>query len=82
MAFLLTLAGAACFYLGFRHQRWRNGSLPRKMTLPLSVLLLILALAGWTQATRPDTGTFIFLTLLMLLWSVFPFLGLRARGRK
>lgn len=82
LAFALTLAGAALFYLGFRRQRWRKSPLSRRVAMPTSMLLLALALAGWIQATRPDTGTFIFLVLLMLLWAAFPFVGLYARGRQ
>jgi len=75
LAFMLTFAGAACFYLGCRHQRWRRNTLPFVVAAPVSAVLLLLGLAAWIQATRPDTGIFIFLTLLMLLWSCFPFLA-------
>jgi len=82
LAFMLTLAGAACFYLGCRHQRWRRNPLPLKAAAPASALLLLLGLAAWIHATRLDTGIFIFLTLLMLLWSCFPFVGIYKRGRQ
>jgi len=82
LAFMLTLAGAACLYLGSRNQRWRRNALPRKVAAPASALLLLLALASWIHAFRLDTGIFVFLTLLMLLWSCFPFLGIRKKGRQ
>jgi len=82
LAFVLTLAGAAGLYLGSRHQRWRRTPLAPKFFVPASALLLILALGAWIRVTQPLTGTFIFLTLLMLLWTVFPFIGVYARGRQ
>ena len=82
LAFMLTLAGAASLYLGSRHQQWRSTPLSHKFSIPLSALLLLLALGVWIRATQPLTGTFIFLTLLMLLWSVFPFIAVCTRGRQ
>ncbi|PLC49974.1 hypothetical protein CR159_10050 [Pollutimonas subterranea] len=82
LAFVLTLAGAASLYLGSRHQQWREAPLSHKVSIPVSALLLLLALGGWIHATQPLTGTFIFLTLLMLLWSILPFIAVYTRGRQ
>lgn len=83
LAFLLTLAGASCLYLATRHQAWRAARLPPRAAVPVGVVLLILGLGGWMRAAQPVTGIFVFLTLLMLLWSLFPFVGvINMRGRQ
>jgi len=81
VAFLLTLSGASCVYLGSRHQQWLRAPLSYKMALPLGSLLLLAGLACWSFATQPLTGVFIFLVQLMLLWATFPFIGIFTRGR-
>lgn len=83
LAFLLTLAGASCLYLACRHQNWLRVPLPRPAAVPVGAILLALGLVGWTHAMQTVTGVFVFLTLLMLLWSLFPFLGIiNSRGRQ
>ena len=82
VAFVLTLAGASSVYLGSRHQRWLRAPLSYKLAFPLGALLLLAGLACWTFAAQPLTGTFIFLVQLMLLWVLFPFIGIFTRSRQ
>lgn len=82
LAFLLTSTGAACFYLGSPNQTWRRKPLDSGLIVPAAAVLLVLGMGMWGLAMRPVTGFFVFLTLLMLLWVIFPFIGALRRSRQ
>jgi len=82
IAFLFTFAGASLLYLGSSHQKWRKTPIASLVSVPAGALLLVCGLGGWMYTVQALTGFFIFLTLLMLLWSIFPFIGCCLRGSR
>lgn len=81
LAFLLTSAGAFCFYQGSRiRSRCRQG--PDGGTISLAAaVLLALGLGCWTLAIEPLMGSVAFATLLTAYWAPLPFIAMLRRRR-
>ncbi len=72
---LALLAGSVCIYLASTHQRWLNKALP---TGPACISGGVLLLLGWLalgQSMQTVAASFVFVTALMLLWVVLPYVG-------
>jgi len=81
LAFLLTSAGAFCFYLGSRiRSRSRQGSDGGTASLAAGVLLA-LGLGCWTLAIQPLMGLLAFAALLAAYWAPLPFMEIIRRRR-
>lgn len=78
---LLTLLGALLLYLCSPNQRWLALPLPARPWRMLAWASLLAAAALWIVHAGIRSGIFVALTLLMLVWGLFPFLSLlRRRG--
>ncbi len=78
------IAGAALLYLASPQQAWRAaGPWPARARGWPGGLCLLISLLALLQLLGALAATFTWLTLLMLVWSLMPFLGAwRARNRK
>nr|WP_295382000.1 hypothetical protein [Pseudoxanthomonas sp.] len=78
------IAGAVLLYLASPQQSWRaTGPWPARARGWPGGLCLVISLAALLQLLGALAATFTWFTLLMLVWSVMPFLGAwRARNRK
>ncbi|HIV70379.1 MAG TPA: hypothetical protein H9903_05595 [Candidatus Aquabacterium excrementipullorum] len=73
-AFVVSLLGAVAIYLAAPHQAWLAKAWPVRMRWA-GIGLLLIALALWLETLRPLAAVFTFSTLLMLLFTVLPYLG-------
>lgn len=69
------LLGCACIYLASPHQRWRAAPWPARTARGAGAVLLVLGWLGLAQHMDRSTATFTHLTLLMLAFTVLPYLG-------
>ncbi|MDD3483063.1 hypothetical protein [Azovibrio restrictus] len=76
---LLSLAGSTAIYLASPNQRWRQHPLPRRSARLLGILLLTLGCFSLTRVLQPLTTSFVFITWLMLVFTLLPYIGALAR---
>ncbi|MCE1169919.1 MAG: hypothetical protein LWW84_01100 [Azovibrio sp.] len=76
---LLSLAGGTAIYLASPNQRWRRRPLPRTPARLGGTLLLALGCFSLTRVLQPLTTSFVFITWLMLVFTLLPYIG--ALGR-
>ncbi len=74
-AFVAITTGAACLYLGAPNQRWLSRPLSAWPSRVAGAALLLLSVFLWSRAVQLSTAIFVTLTLIMLLFIVFPCLG-------
>jgi len=70
-----TLAGALAIYLASPNQRWLDRALPAR---PARLAGAVLLAAGWLalrQAMQSLTACFVWLTWLMLVFTLLPYFG-------
>lgn len=84
LAAMLGTAGAWLLYLASPQQQWRvQGRLPAKHSLWPGGACLLLSLALLMYQMGSGAAFFTWLSLVMLVWSLAPFLGAwRAQRRK
>lgn len=71
-AFLFTLAGAACLYLGAPRQLWLARPWPPAPSRIGGAALLLLGWLSWRTILHPATATFAALAAVMALFIAFP----------
>jgi hypothetical protein len=76
LALLLTLAGCSLLYLSHRHQGWLRQPLPAVSARVAGVAVLLLALVCAGFSFSPLTAFFVWVVMLMLIFSLLPFLSL------
>jgi len=76
LSFFLTLGGALLFYLASPNQGWLKRRLAPRTAIPAAVFLEAAALGLWGNLLSPVAGFFAWLSVLMLLLGLFPFLSL------
>lgn len=69
------LLGCICIYLASPHQRWLGAPWPALAGRGAGAVLLVLGWLGLAQHMHRTTATFTHLTLLMLAFTVLPYLG-------
>lgn len=69
------LLGCVCIYLASPHQRWLEAPWPARAARCAGAVLLVLGGLGLAQDMHRVTAAFTYLTLLMLVFSVLPYLG-------
>jgi hypothetical protein len=83
IALIVIALGCSCIYLASPNQRWLVAPWPLRPARGIGALLLAL---GWwclAQEMRSLTAIFVFVTALMLVFSVLPYLGaLLGGGRR
>jgi nicotinamide riboside transporter PnuC len=67
--------GCICLYLAAENQRWLVVPWPRPLAWPAAVCCLVLGWLGIVQEAQVITATFIFVTELMLVFSILPYIG-------
>jgi hypothetical protein len=84
IAGVLGAAGALLLYVASPQQQWRaRGPWPAKLRIWPGALCLLLSLALLMRNMGSGAAFFSWLTLVMLVWSLAPFLGAwRAQMRK
>lgn len=83
IAYLAALSGCASIYLASPNQRWLVRSLPVVPARTGGVLLLVLGWLSLLQKMQSVTAAFVFITFLMLVFSVLPYIGaLVGNGRE
>jgi FtsH-binding integral membrane protein len=75
LALWLAFVGCACFYLSSSHQRWRSAPLPARPARTVAALLALASLFAFTRAMNTVPAVFAFVTSVMLLIVVFPYVG-------
>lgn len=83
LAIAAGFAAAMLPYLASPRQQWRaGGPLPTSLGLGLGAACALVSLLAALQLMAPMEAVFAWGVLLMLVWSIAPFLGLwRARRR-
>lgn len=74
--------GCACIYLASPHQRWRDRAWPAGPARGLGGLLLAISLFALGQGMQAVTAAFVFVTFLMLLFALLPYLGALVSPRR
>lgn len=83
VAVLTGIASALLFYLASPQQQLRaGGAWPRRRPWLPATLLALLSLVAMWQVLAPLETVFAWSILLMLVWSVLPFLGAWRAGRR
>lgn len=72
---LLALAGCVAVYLASPNQHWLPAAWPARPARFAGALLLAAALAALLQAFQPAVAGFVMATWLMLLFTLFPYVG-------
>lgn len=67
--------GCVCIYLASAHQRWLAVPWPARPARAVGGVLLVLGWLGLAQDMQRTTAAFVYLTLLMLVFTVLPYLG-------
>lgn len=80
MATILLLAGALTLYATTKHQALLASAAPRRVGR-IGGLLVASALVGFLNIAGPATAVFIWITGLMLVWSLVPILAKWLRWR-
>lgn len=75
IALVLAFAGCASFYLASPHQRWRAAPLPAKPARAVALGLAVASLVAFLCAMRAAPAVFAFVSWVMLLLVVFPYVG-------
>lgn len=75
LALAAALAGGASLYLASPHQRWRATPWPVGPARALGAALLALSLFAFAQGMQATTAAFAFVTTLMLVLAVLPYVG-------
>ena len=75
LALLLGLVGCTCFYLASPNQRSRATPLPAAATRLLGGLLAAASLYAFTRALDTFPATYTFVSWIMLLLVILPYLG-------
>lgn len=86
LALALVLSGAAAAWLAYLaspQQQWRSaGPLPTLLALGIAALCALASLLAAMRLMAMMEAVFAWTVLLMLVWSIAPFIGLwRARRR-
>lgn len=76
------LLGCTCLYLASAHQRWRATPWPARPARCAGAVLLVLGWLGLLQDMHRTTASFTYLTLLMLVFTVLPYLGALRSARQ
>jgi FtsH-binding integral membrane protein len=83
LGLLLAAAGCVGIYLASPNQRWRAAPWPATPARGAGAALLVAGLAALLQPLKAPAATFVFVHWLMLLFTLFPYLGaLRHACRK
>lgn len=75
LALALALAGCSSLYLASPHQRWRARPWPAVPARALGAALLLASLLAFAQRMQATTAVFTFVTALMLICAVLPYVG-------
>lgn len=70
-----TLAGCVCIYLASAHQRWRAAPWPARPARAAGAVLLALGWLALAQDMQRLTAAFSFATLVMLVFTLLPYVG-------
>lgn len=73
---LASLAAALCFYLSAPRQQWLARALPGRSGRLAGVLLLAIADLLWQRLMHGAAAFFVLLSIVMLLFAIFPALSL------
>jgi hypothetical protein len=82
LALTPAFVGCACFYLASPHQRWRAAPLPRRPARVAAGVLSLVSLFALTRAMNAVPAVFTFVTWVMVLLVVFPYVGAALRTTK
>lgn len=76
LAAFFTVMGAVLIYLAYPHQQWLvNGPWPKRARWWPGSLCLCIALVMLWQIMGSGAAVFTWLVVMMLVWSIMPFLG-------
>ncbi len=75
LGLLAACAGSVCIYLASGNQRWRAQPLPATPARIAGCTLLVLAWLAFARAMQIVTASFVWPTLLMLVWAALPYIG-------
>lgn len=73
---LASIAATLCFYLSAPRQQWLSKALPGHIGRLVSGLLLAIAYLLWQRLMHGAAAFFVLLTIVMLLFAIFPALSL------
>lgn len=75
LGWLAVLLGCACFYLSSDNQRWLVSSFTALPARIAAAVLLGLGWLGLAHEMHAVTASFVFVTTLMLAFSIFPYVA-------
>ncbi|MFC7050448.1 hypothetical protein [Emcibacter nanhaiensis] len=78
-AVIIGITGAVVLYLGSPHQRLLQRKLTQKSSIAAGTGGLVLSLILFGKAVSPLTAIFCLFVLMMLVWSVLPFVAFLKR---
>ncbi|MCO5112057.1 MAG: hypothetical protein R3E55_07145 [Burkholderiaceae bacterium] len=67
--------GCLCIYAAAAHQRWFATPWPRLPARAAAMVLLALGWLGLAHSLQRITAAFVFVTALMLVFAVLPYIG-------
>lgn len=71
-----SFTAALCFYLSAPRQQWLSTALPGRIGRLASGVLLIIAYLLWNRLMHGAAAFFVLLSIVMLLFAIFPLLSL------
>lgn len=74
--------GCVCIYLACAHQRWLQAPWPERPARLAGAVLLVLGWLGLAQDMHRVTAAFVYLTLLMLVFTALPYVGALRSARQ
>ncbi|MGG2561223.1 hypothetical protein ACQYYA_13230 [Pseudomonas aeruginosa] len=79
---LASFTGCSCLYLSSTNQSWLASAWPRLPARAGGALLVALAWLALAQEAQAATATFMLLAILMLAFTLMPYLGAFRHARR
>lgn len=72
---VLAVTGCLCVYLAARHQQWLRRPWPARRARAAGAAMLVASIATLAQGMQRTTAAFVFVTLVMLSFTLLPGIG-------